>query len=68
MIGSYTNIGSNITICCIMTLNLHMKLTTHCNFTIQEKSKLGHFVAFVAFAFAPKFWEGGRDLQMVFCQ
>ena len=33
MIGSYTNIGSNITICYIITLNWHMELTTHCNFT-----------------------------------
>ena len=33
-------IGSYITICCTMTLNGHMKLTTHCNFTIQKKSKL----------------------------
>ena len=40
MIGSYTNIGGNITICCTMTLNWHMKLTKHWNFTIQENSKL----------------------------
>ena len=39
MIGSYTNIGTNITICGTMTLNWHMKLTMHCNITIQEKSK-----------------------------